>query len=211
MLKRRGQWRTLLGRKGELWYYTDEATKEGAPKPHRLTLLIGLLSPMLALAAIWISYRSFQTSERSMKVGQRAYLSSTLYVEPNVSESKIVSISFRAKITNLGNTPASIENISYSIVDKTQDFTQDSGGSVSRSIDAKGSLEVGKTVFLPVDLRCIQGALCFQRQFVGSIEWRDIFEDFHHDSWCLNSALYWNFLKGIAQISTEPCSLPQRD
>ena len=48
-----------------------------ADRPHNFTLLLGLLSPFLALVALGFSYYSLDTSKRALNIGQRAYLSVT--------------------------------------------------------------------------------------------------------------------------------------
>ena len=58
-----------------------EGDRKSADRPHVLTLLVGLLSPVLGIAALFISLQSLSTSERgirvaetNMKVGQRGYV-----------------------------------------------------------------------------------------------------------------------------------------
>jgi len=46
-----------------------------ADRPHWITMILGLLSPLLAAVALVISLQSLRTSERSLEVGQRAYVS----------------------------------------------------------------------------------------------------------------------------------------
>src|SRR6266403_1655562 len=50
------------------------ASEKVADKPHRITIRIGILSPAIAVIATIIALLSFWNSQRSMKVGQRAYL-----------------------------------------------------------------------------------------------------------------------------------------
>ena len=40
-----------------------------ADRPHWITMVIGLFSPMLACVALYVSYMSFQIGERSVKFG----------------------------------------------------------------------------------------------------------------------------------------------
>src|ERR1035438_4515490 len=61
-MKKRGLW--VPG--GELHGIAD--------RPHWITILIGGVSPALALAAVWISYHALQTSETTLKIGNRAYV-----------------------------------------------------------------------------------------------------------------------------------------
>jgi hypothetical protein len=109
----------------------DEPRKT-AERPHNLTLVIGLVSPLLAVVALTISLMSLRTSERSvrvsetnMKVGQRGYVRITggrmLFFhplalllprlgEPATAPSppepqELVGFRFSASVENLGNTP----------------------------------------------------------------------------------------------------------
>jgi hypothetical protein len=54
-------------------------SNQGKPKtadtPHWITICLGLLSPTLALIALWFSSQSLKTSNRSLEIGQRAYVS----------------------------------------------------------------------------------------------------------------------------------------
>jgi hypothetical protein len=52
----------------------ESTPKRIADRPHWITILIGFLSPSIALVAAWIAIQSLRTSQQSMKVGQRAYL-----------------------------------------------------------------------------------------------------------------------------------------
>ena len=45
-----------------------------ADRPHWITIALGLLSPLVAVVAVWIASQSLKTNQQSMKVGQRAYL-----------------------------------------------------------------------------------------------------------------------------------------
>jgi hypothetical protein len=46
-----------------------------ADAPHPIAIALGLLSPALALVAVYISWSSFSFSQASLEIGQRAYLS----------------------------------------------------------------------------------------------------------------------------------------
>jgi hypothetical protein len=77
--------------------------------------LLALLSPALAIVATVISALALTTSQKSLKVGQRAYLSATTDViiesdagQKNQSNASAhdLKIVVTVKIRNLGNTPA---------------------------------------------------------------------------------------------------------
>ena len=113
MLKCRGYWRRLLGLRGAVWYYSTEAPRKTADRPHALSLLLGLISPLLAIVALFISLQSLKTSETSLKVGQRAYLAvqnGELWVSRVAGTPAEVGIYLRCEVHNLGNTPGSIKD-----------------------------------------------------------------------------------------------------
>src|SRR5262245_51483010 len=91
-------------------------------RPHTVTIAIALLGPLLSVAAVVISFNALSLNERSMKVGQRAYVSlSRGAVEdwfqrppddraPDGADGLLTArASF--SIDNLGNTPATIEHL----------------------------------------------------------------------------------------------------
>jgi hypothetical protein len=118
MLKLIGRWRSWLGMKGELWYYTDTTRPKTADRPHNLTLIVGSVAPIIAVVAVVVSLASLRTNETAMKVGQRAYLSVTLDTVTEVSTFSSMGIqnggeagydffmSATVTINNVGNTPA---------------------------------------------------------------------------------------------------------
>ena len=54
---------------------SNQGKPETADRPHWITICLGLLSPTLALIALWFSWQSLKTSNRSLEIGQRAYVS----------------------------------------------------------------------------------------------------------------------------------------
>ena len=95
-------------------------------RPHWITILTGLLSPTIGVVALFVSLQSLktsqlgvETSERAMKVGQRAYLTvskgnfESYEYTLKRSKSDFVSVDVTFTINNLGNTPASIKKISF--------------------------------------------------------------------------------------------------
>jgi hypothetical protein len=88
---------------------------ETAPRPHWITVALGLLSPVIGFVAFWVSLQSYktaqqalQTSQQSLKVGQRAYLS--------VLEVKYSDAQLRVHLKNSGNTPARIQSLGLRLV-----------------------------------------------------------------------------------------------
>lgn len=95
-----------------------------APRPHVVTILLGLMSPAAAIAAIYISaqglatsQRSLETSQTSMRVAQRAYLALRMGTVRRQQPTAVDTLRFpdgrlqrfewTFEIHNLGNTPAS--------------------------------------------------------------------------------------------------------
>jgi hypothetical protein len=55
-----------------------KAPEKTADRPHTITIglgLLGLLSPLVAFVALYISIQSLRTNVRSLEIGQRAYVS----------------------------------------------------------------------------------------------------------------------------------------
>lgn len=86
--------------------------KEVADKPHWITYCLGLLSLLNAIVAVWIAILSLGTSQRSMKVGQRAYLTYQVAVTNGneiveaLRTDKDFFLTYQVMVTNMGNTPA---------------------------------------------------------------------------------------------------------
>jgi hypothetical protein len=108
-----------------------------ADRPHNLTLLIGLFSPLVAVVALTISLSSLNTSERSlalaeknMKIAQRGYVrltGGTITVSqplallamigqpPPPSADELIGFGFAASLENLGNTPVRFTRFSMEL------------------------------------------------------------------------------------------------
>ena len=91
-----------------------------ADRPHWITIIIGVLSPTLAVVALAISLRSLNISEQSMKIGQRAYvaisngeLRVTRLGMPGPPE---ISAEIKVVVKNLGNTPAHFSDVKIEYV-----------------------------------------------------------------------------------------------
>ena len=75
---------------------------------------------MVAVVALVISLQSLRTSERSLKIGQRAYVSisnGALHIsEPGSPWPHELSAEMSVVINNLGNTPARFRRVSFTYV-----------------------------------------------------------------------------------------------
>lgn len=100
-----------------LWVF-DEDGRRTADRPHRLTLVMGGLSSLLAFFAFIISVQSLRTSQRSLKIGTRAYVSvlagdmqffdyGVVQQSSDNSGHCVVRMDLSATIQNAGNSPAS--------------------------------------------------------------------------------------------------------
>jgi hypothetical protein len=115
----------MLSRKGQIWYFSDESPPRKADRPHVWTIAIGLLSPLLALLGLVISWKALDNNALTLKIGQRAYLScetQELMVDAHAirahfirepDSGDVVMVKFRpikvfTKIHNTGNTPATL-------------------------------------------------------------------------------------------------------
>src|SRR5688572_14683964 len=86
-----------------------------APRPHRTTVILGLLSPTLALVALGVSLYSLYASSEATRRGQQAYIGATparfQFHEEAVGpqgEQAIVYLDATFALQNAGNTPATL-------------------------------------------------------------------------------------------------------
>jgi hypothetical protein len=168
MLKRTGHW----WNRRRIWHYDSSPEKRTADRPHKITIVIGVLSPLLAIAAVTISLQGVKTSRTAMEVGQRAYLS--------ISDGRL-SVSgdqahYSYVLHNLGNTPAESVSVKYMHTGK------DIGG-VS-ILDDERIPDIG-----PKDSRTYQGTLrvdpgFFPLKMTGLAYYRDAFGEEHSLDWC---------------------------
>lgn len=93
----------------------EKPKRKTADRPHWITILIGLGSPLLAGVALIISLESLKTNQQSIKVGQRAYLTvnkgKVIIRKPDnevpISDhTKTLIADYEIQVDNLGNTPA---------------------------------------------------------------------------------------------------------
>jgi hypothetical protein len=106
-------------KKGVLWVPGREPAYKIADRPHWITIGIGVLSPLLAVVAVFISYKALGTSDKTLKVANRAYVAlvgGTMVFSDFgtvVNEDKgistgylVVRLDLSASIQNAGNSPA---------------------------------------------------------------------------------------------------------
>jgi len=119
-----------------------------ADTPHWITIVLGLLSPTLAIVALLMSYLSYRTaqnsfslSEQSLQTGQRAYLQSAIELGAPIDEGDKIVWQVKVKLHNSGNTPASKR-------DKSTQLSVAPGQQSSDALDA-GAKEVVNAVVWP--------------------------------------------------------------
>ena len=128
-----------------------------ADRPHPLTILIGLLSPSLALVSLGISMYVFHDSRQSTRIAQRAYLSShfehgRLADAPALkSTEQPFNIAVDASIRNLGNTPAYIQSIEKEMFLIDGDDLAHQIGGKTESSPNYGALQKGDSVEVGFD------------------------------------------------------------
>jgi hypothetical protein len=111
-----------MWKKKQVLWVMDEGEKPAdkiAGRPHWITILLGAFSPLLGILAMIISLHSLWISERSLKVGNRAYLAllngglqfsnhGVVFKEGDNTRGRlIVRMDLSAAIHNAGNSPAS--------------------------------------------------------------------------------------------------------
>ena len=108
-----------------------------APRPHWITVLIGLVSPILGLVALAVSFggykisnrsyelsrQSLEMSQRSVRIGQRAYLAVsqgrfwTNAALPSKDDPIMIGVHpISYNVSNLGNTPAHGLKVTFTFV-----------------------------------------------------------------------------------------------
>jgi hypothetical protein len=104
---------------------SDQPDYIGKPKiadrPHWITIVLGFISPAVAVAALIISFRSLDMSKETLKVGQAAYLSIregrlSAYNRGEQAMASVIpvplaEVRYSFVVQNLGNTPARITDI----------------------------------------------------------------------------------------------------
>jgi hypothetical protein len=154
-----------------------------ADRPHRLTILLGLLSPVLALLSLGVSFYVFHDSQRSMKVAQRAYPSfhfESATVTPIKNDPNGFTVEASASLKNIGNTPLYVDSIKealYTIeADNIWDHI-DETSQISPNYDALGPK--GDPLVLPYVSNFKRKDFDGDRSVVYRIEvrWHDAFDE----------------------------------
>jgi hypothetical protein len=161
--------------------YTPEKV---ADRPHPITVLLGLVSPAIAVVALLVAFLSLWTSQRSMKVGQRAYLTYQVAVTNGnevveaLRADKDFFLAYEITVTNRGNTPADLIYPKINVVpdpDRTPVMLTfptleafDLGPKESRVL-------TGQALFKHV--RNVRGLPGFTTGFTSQIEYKDVFRD----------------------------------
>jgi hypothetical protein len=102
----------------KLWLY--KPTQKIADRPHKWTIILGLLSPALAALAAYVGLHAFLTSREALEVSQRAYVSFTivkkdfipLFIESPRDISRPVIV-VKLNVNNMSNTPAYLDKGTY--------------------------------------------------------------------------------------------------
>jgi len=109
----------MLRKRHGLWIIDED--RKTADQPHWITIVIGMLSPALAIVALAVSLLSLKTSDLSLRIANRAYVgvvSGNLHFAdfgyavqdkgPDAGTHCIVRMDIFAAIQNAGNSPAVI-------------------------------------------------------------------------------------------------------
>lgn len=158
--------------------------KRVADRPHWTTILIGILSPSIALVAAWIAIQSLKTSQQSMKVGQRAYLNYQVAVTngnevvEKLRDDKDFFLNYQVIVTNMGNTPA------YSVYPKIKVAVDPDRTPIIIKFPDLDAFDLG-----PKESRTVTGQALFKHfhnvrrlpglstGFTGQLEYKDVFGD----------------------------------
>ncbi|MGB6742529.1 MAG: hypothetical protein WBE38_02645 [Terracidiphilus sp.] len=161
----------------------ETSSQKTADRPHRITILLGLLSPVLALLSLGVSFYVFHDSQRSMKVAQRAYPSfhfDSATISPIKDDPNGFTVDASASLRNIGNTPLYIDSIKtalYAIeADNIWDHISESS-TVSPNYDALGPK--GDPLVLPYDAKFSHKDFDGDRSVVYRIDvrWHDAFDE----------------------------------
>ncbi len=164
--------------------------KKVADRPHWVTIVIGILSPLIAVVAVGIAMQSLRTSQQSMKVGQRAYLNYQVAVTNadeivgKLREDKDFFLNYQIVVTNLGNTPA--ESISPKInvvVDPDRTPVMVNFSPLPFELASKESrVLAGQALFKHI--HNVRGLPGLATGFVGQVEYTDVFGDWQAKQVC---------------------------
>lgn len=193
-------WRRFFGLKGGIWYYDSAIPRKTADRPHNLTLLLGLLSPLLALVATSISLVSLRTSREALEIGQRAYLATEvadIVSDPSAVPPEFTSapntkgLNVRLKLTvkNEGNTPMAAPGSGSQFVETFKHFEWSHVLSSTASSAYVSALSPHSEVTIetpPHDIftKPSDGPYDQLVRFTGLLQWQDVFGEKHTETWC---------------------------
>jgi hypothetical protein len=131
-----------------------------ADRPHPVSVCLGLLSPLIGVAALFAAFGSLYTSRTAMKVSQRAYLT------------------YQLTVTNMGNTPADSITPKINVVpdpDRSPLMITFPNGQPFDLGPKESRVLTGQALFRHVhNVRQIPS---FSTRLTGQIEYKDVFRD----------------------------------
>jgi hypothetical protein len=155
-----------------------------ADRPHPITVRLGLVSPAIAIVSLLVAFLGWCTSQRSMKVGQRAYLTYQVIVTNGnqvveaLRADKDFFLAYQVTVTNMGNTPADPIYPKISVVpdpDRTPVMLTFPTLEAFALGPKESRVLTGQALFKHVhNVRRLPG---FSTGFKGQIEYKDIFGD----------------------------------
>jgi hypothetical protein len=155
-----------------------------ADRPHWITICVGLLSTLIAVVAVLIALSSLETSQRSMKVGQRAYLTYQVAVTNGneiveaLRTDKDFFLTYQVMVTNMGNTPADPIYPKINVVldpDRTPVMVNFPTLAAFALGPKESRVLTGQALFKHV--HNVRGLPGLTTGFAGQIEYKDVFGD----------------------------------
>jgi hypothetical protein len=188
---------------------SNQGKPKTADRPHWITICLGLLSPALALIALWFSLQSLKISDRSLVIGQQAYvslqngsLSFSKEIEgptPQPSSTltpgqphPYVAMLGTVTLVNTGNTPAQFVSFKPVYKQLPQGWSIRNTGWVPANttppfLSAKSqvSWRFQQTFWLtPEAWSDFFGGPMPVLSLVGELEYNDVFDNPHRINWC---------------------------
>jgi hypothetical protein len=188
---------------------SNQGKPKTADRPHPITICLGLLSPALALIALWFSWQSLKTSNRSLEIGQRAYVSlqdgklafhkevegpppqpsSTL--TPGQPHPYVVMLG-TVTLVNTGNTPAQFVSFRPVYKQLPEGWSVRNTGWVPANttppfLSAKSQVfwRFQQTFWLaPEAWSDFYGGTSHVLSLAGELEYKDVFDEPHRINWC---------------------------
>jgi hypothetical protein len=184
---------------GGIWYYEPAVHKKSADRPHNLTLLLGMLSPLLAVVATSISLMSLRTSEQALEVGQRAYLSPEVadvvsstppaYVVSRAPKgTKVIHFRIRLTIKNVGNTPMAASARGTQYMETFPAYRDKPVNTIASGVDVLAisprSELILETPPHDILIKPSDGPFDQAVRTTGEFIWQDVFGKKHQQTWC---------------------------